>query len=300
MGRIVDVVQGTPEWHEFRRLGLGGSDAPVVEELSPYRTMLDLYLEKRGENTAEEGDGNEFIFAKGHKVEGLIRSEFQLLVKAELNPVCMIHNELDHVRASLDGFHPKHGVLEAKFVGQEAIQQAREGSLPADHYSQMQHQFAVSGADVGTWYGHDGKKTGILLEVRRNEEYIKRLLEKEFLFWERVKTGNKPPLSKRDYLKPEDESLLKELRDAKEFAENAAEQYEKIKGHVINAYGGHPKISGAGIIMYMAEREGTLNLLKVPEIAKAAEAAKNALDPAYIEKFRGKGSTSWTVKVGGK
>lgn len=299
-GIVVDVIQGTPEWHQFRMKGIGGSDSPVVEEISPYKTLRQLFFEKTGKPVESDEDANEFIFARGHKVEGLIRKEFQALVRAEMSPVCMIHPKFDHVRASLDGFSSALGVLEAKLVGQETLGEARQGNLPEHHYSQMQHQFAVTGADVGRWFGHDGKKNGVLLEVRANPQYIDRLLEREHKFWDDVKTGRVPPLSERDYLEPEDTKLLKDLRDAKELAENAAAQYEAVKTHVINVYGGHPKISGAGVKLFKVARQGVLNVLKIPEVASAAEDAKAKLTPEYIESFRGQSSESWTIRINSK
>lgn len=298
-GVLVSLEQNSPEWMVWRKDGIGGSDAPVVEGLSPYRTKRQLFFEKSGKSVLEDDESKKFIFDKGHKVEGMVRKEFEALVGAEMSPVCMEHSEFKYLRASLDGLDSKYGVLEAKLVGKEDLQAAREGNIPVHHYSQMQHQFAVSGADIGQWFGHDGKKAGVLLEVRPNQEYIKRLLDKEHQFWSDLKAGKTPELSERDYLEPEDTTLLKELRDAKELAENAALAFERLKEFVVNTYGGHPKIAGGGIIMFKSTRQGSLNLLKVPEVSQAAESIKTSLKPEYLETFRGKGSESWTVKING-
>lgn len=45
---LVELSQGTPEWHEWRKNGIGGSDATVVEGISPYRTPRQLFYEKKG------------------------------------------------------------------------------------------------------------------------------------------------------------------------------------------------------------------------------------------------------------
>lgn len=296
MARIVDLVQGAPEWLKWRNK-IGSSDAPVVEEISPYRTLLQLFKEKKGQSVIEDDDSKEFIFEKGHKTEILIRKQFQDLMKVEMLPVCMEHEKHDFMIASLDGFDQKLGVLEAKLVGKDVLEAARKGKIPAHHMSQMQHQFEVSGADVGQWFGHDGKKDGVLVVVKSNQEYIKNLVEKEAVFWDMVKAGKAPPLSARDYLEPDDVALLKQLRDAKELAENAGAQYESLKELVVNIYGGHPRIAGAGVKLFKVNRQGTLSLLKVPEIAKVVEATKGALSPDYIEKFRGAPSESWTIRI---
>ena len=36
------------EWHEYRRKGIGGSDAAAVLGLSPFCTARDVYYEKIG------------------------------------------------------------------------------------------------------------------------------------------------------------------------------------------------------------------------------------------------------------
>lgn len=52
---LVDTAQLTrPEWLEYRRKGLGGSDAAAVLGISPFRTARDLYYDKLGVVTADD------------------------------------------------------------------------------------------------------------------------------------------------------------------------------------------------------------------------------------------------------
>lgn len=289
--KTVTLKQGSPEWLEWRRAGIGGSDAPVVLGNSPYRTPRDLYFEKIGKPLPSEDGGKEYIFALGHQVEGLIRKQFQELTQVEMNPACLVHEKFDYVRASLDGFDPRLGVLEAKLVGKAVLEEARDGKIPDHHFAQLQHQMEVSGADLGQWFGHDGKKNGVLVEVRMDGEYIKRLLDLEHEFWERVKSGQEPPLSPRDYLFTED-PLLKELRDAKEHAENAQAYYDTLKQRAIEKHQ-HDRIAGQGVKIYKTIREGALSLKNVPEIKKILD----LLDAEYLKQFRSKPVESWTVRL---
>lgn len=294
----VQLTQGTPEWNAWRLQGIGGSDAPVIDGSSPYRTLRELFFEKTGKgSSSEEDESKEFIFAKGHKTEALIRKQFQDRLGVEIKPICFQHNKFGYLRASLDGFDSSHGVLEAKLVGKEVLEKAStEGEIPTFHYTQMQHQFLVSGADVGNWFGHDGKKTGIVVPIRADMEFIKRLEEREHRFWDDVMNGKIPALSDRDYLIPEDQRLLIELRDAKELAENAQTQYEALRAQAVQFYK-HPKIAGAGLKIFRVTRQGSLDLMAVPEIAAAIDGARGALTPEYLEGFRKKGSESWTVRI---
>lgn len=300
ISKVVEIVQGSSEWLEWRKSGLGGSDAPVIEGLSPYKTKRELFFEKRGERV-EDDDSKDFIFAKGHKTEALIRQEFCSLILAEtgfqieMAPVCLRHPEFEYIIVSLDGRDSKLGVLEAKLVGQEDLRNAREGHLPAHHYSQMQHQFWAAEEEVGQWFGHDGKKNGALVMVKRNEEYIKRYSDKAHQFWFDLRAGKVPAHGPRDYMEIND-PLMQELRDAKILAENAEIAFKIIKDEVTKKYGKHPLLSSIGLKMWEVEREGSLNLLKVPEIEDLVNEAVKELDPKYVETFRGKGSKSWTVK----
>lgn len=283
--KTISISQGTNEWHKWRLSGIGASDAPVIEGVSPYKTPRQLFFEKRGE--VKEQEGNEFIFEKGHKTEGLIRKQFQDLTGVEMKPLCVVHPNFDYIIASLDGFDSRLGVLEAKLVGQEALNDAKNsGSIPRHHFIQMQHQFAVTGANEGQWFGHDGKKTGIVVPVKADQKLIENLLFKEQSFWQDIKDGKIPTLTDQDYLVPEDLTLLNQLREAKEFIENATINYENLKNKIVEIYK-HPKISGAGVKVFKVTRQGSIDYKSIPEL--------KTLENEYLETFRKTGSTSWSV-----
>jgi len=291
--RIVNVTQGTPEWHAFRLLGIGGSDAPVISGDSPYKTRRRLYLVKK-QLEVEAEDDKEFIFAKGHKTEALVRQNFAELTGAEMAPLCGIHEQFDHVRTSLDGFDAaKYGVFEAKLVGRGVLEDAKEfGTIPRHHWVQIQHNMEVAGVDLGQWYGHNGSDNGMLIEVKRDVKFIRTQLEQEHEFWGMVKEGILPALDKRDDLIPNDLAILQELRDAKEFLDNAEANFNAVKAK-LDLYG-HPRVRGAGILAYKSSRQGSLDVKKIPGV-------KSLLDSyteRYVEKFRSAPSKeSWTVTV---
>lgn len=296
LAQIVNIAQNTPEWLAWRRAGIGGSDAPVVLQESPYKTRRELFFEKRG-HPMEIDESNEFIFAKGHRTEKLVRAEFQKLIGEESAPVCLERRDIPFLRVSLDGLSSKRGVLEGKLVGADVLKTALEkAEIPRHHWIQIQHACMVSGADVANWYGHNGMDHGALIEVPADREFIKSLEGKEVMFWEDVTAGRVPALCDRDYLTPTDLTLLDELREAKILADNAKIYFEGLRQKVAEQYK-HPKIMGAGVRMYRAERQGALALNDVPEIATAIENARSGLDPVYVESFRKKPSSSWTVTI---
>ena len=44
------------EWLQWRKKGIGGSDVAAALNLSPYRTMRDLYYDKIGVEAVEPGE----------------------------------------------------------------------------------------------------------------------------------------------------------------------------------------------------------------------------------------------------
>lgn len=274
--RIVNVTQGTPEWHAFRLLGVGGSDAPALEGSCPYRTPLKLYLIK-SQLEIESDEGKEYIFSKGHQTEAKIRRAFQNEINEEVLPLCGIHDTIDHVRTSLDGFEKnKYGVLEAKLVGKRVLEDARdEGIIPRHHWVQIQHNMEVAGVDVAQWYGHNGDNYGVRVPVKRDAKFIREQVEREHEFWGRVGSKNPPALTVGDELTPGDLTLLQEIYDAKVFLDNAQANYDLVKAR-LDEYG-HPRLRGAGVVAFKSSRQGTLDVKKIPGV-------KTLLD-GYTERY---------------
>ena len=42
----IELTQNTPEWLEFRRKKIGASDAPIILEVSTWKTPYQLWLVK--------------------------------------------------------------------------------------------------------------------------------------------------------------------------------------------------------------------------------------------------------------
>ena len=56
---LVDTSTLTEEqWLDYRRLGIGGSDAAAVLGISPFRTARDLYYDKLNIASVVDDDGN--------------------------------------------------------------------------------------------------------------------------------------------------------------------------------------------------------------------------------------------------
>lgn len=295
--KTVELIQGTPEWLSWRLSHLGGSEAAAVRGECPYKTPRQLMAEKLGMPIEIEDDpAKEYIFAKGHQVEGMIRKDFSELIEEEIVPVCIESEAFPIAGASLDGIGKRAGILEAKLVGAAVLERANaSGEIPRHHWIQIQHQFLASDLEIDRahWFGHNGKRTGsrgVLVPVSPDRVFIESLRESEARFWEMLERKEMPPLTDRDYLVPEDDAdriLFEQLLALKRQRDEIDERFNALKEAVAKKFK-HPRLAWRGMQMIRVERSGSINYAKIPEI--------QALKPDYLEQFRGKGSVSWTLR----
>jgi len=184
MPRIERLRQNTPEWHRWRLQGIGASDAPVVMGDAPFRTRRYLWSVKTG-LARESGVGP--AARRGRALEYAARIAYERHTGIQMEPLCLVHDGLQWMRASLDGLSFDGAiVLEIKCPWGNRDQAAlREGKVPAHYYAQVQHQLEVSGAEELHYWSFDGK-AGTLVTVRHDREYVAKLLETETAFWLRV------------------------------------------------------------------------------------------------------------------
>jgi putative phage-type endonuclease len=184
MPRIERLKQNTPEWHRWRLQGIGASDAPVVMGDAPFRTRRYLWSVKTG-LARESGVGP--AARRGRALESSARIAYERHTGIQMEPLCLVHDGLQWMRASLDGLSFDGAiVLEIKCPWRNRDQAAlREGRIPAHYYAQVQHQLEVSGAEELHYWSFDGK-AGTLVTVRHDREYVAKLLETETAFWLRV------------------------------------------------------------------------------------------------------------------
>jgi putative phage-type endonuclease len=99
MPRIERFHQNTPEWHRWRMRGIGASDAPVIMG-APFKTARTLWSIKTG-RMQEEPSGP--AARRGHELEHFARRAYERQTGIQMEPLCLVHAELEWMRASLDG-----------------------------------------------------------------------------------------------------------------------------------------------------------------------------------------------------
>ena len=77
-----DVLVSTEDmqeetWLQYRRNGIGGSDAAAVIGLSPYKTARDVYFEKLGREPEDNNTSGWVAMEVGKRLEDLVAGCFR-------------------------------------------------------------------------------------------------------------------------------------------------------------------------------------------------------------------------------
>lgn len=146
--KIINLIQGTPEWHAHRATHLNASDAPAMLGCSPYKTRAQLV---RGVATGigeEHDDATLQRFADGHRYEALARPIAEQIIGEDLYPCVGTEGKYS---ASFDGLTLlEETAFEHKSLNNDLRACMRdEGNgwgLPKHYQVQMEQQLLVSGA----------------------------------------------------------------------------------------------------------------------------------------------------------
>ena len=179
---------------------------------SHFSTPYKLWQEMVGIRRRE---GENFAMRHGRETEPIAREAYNakfgeafyphcwesdgLLCPIHLTELCecVTRVPLTWMRASLDGLSfDQTEILEVKCpIYATWHLAALEGEVPGHYYGQVQHQLAVTGAKVcNFWSFFEGE--GIRLRVEPDYDYIKRLVVREWRFWNRVQNKEWPKADK--------------------------------------------------------------------------------------------------------
>ena len=144
--QIVNLIQGTPEWHAHRAKHFNASDAPAMMGCSSYKTRSDLVKELANGLDQEVDAATQRRFDDGHRFETLARPLAEEIIGEDLSPCVGTNGKFS---ASFDGItflHDtgfEHKSLNAKL--REAMHEGCTGAdLPLEYQIQMEHQAMVA------------------------------------------------------------------------------------------------------------------------------------------------------------
>jgi putative phage-type endonuclease len=197
--RLVDTKKlDRDQWLEVRKGGIGSSDAAAAVGLNPYKSQLELWMEKTGRTAAngDEPDMDSPLFW-GTLLEPYVAVAYQQKTDRRVRKVNAVlqHPTFPFMLANIDREvvgSPDVQILECKTAGEFGSRLWKEG-VPEYVQLQVQHQLAVTGkavADVAVLLC--GQQLQIH-RIQRDEEVIARLVVLETRFWNYVETDTPPP-----------------------------------------------------------------------------------------------------------
>ena len=186
------------QWLEVRKGGIGSSDAAAAVGLNPYKSQLELWLEKTGRvDTSAEHHGMDDPRFWGTLLEPYVAVAYQQMTSRKVRKLNAVlqHPTLPLMLANIDREVlgcPDVQILECKTAGEFGSRLWKDG-VPEYVQLQVQHQLAVTGkaaADVAVLIC--GQKLEIH-RIERDDEIIARLMVLESHFWGHVESDRPPP-----------------------------------------------------------------------------------------------------------
>lgn len=171
------------EWLRYRKRGIGGSDAGAICGMNPYRTAMDVYLDKTSDNI-EEIDNEAML--QGRDFEDYVARRFMEAAGKKVRKAnVMFYDEANpFMLADVDRLvvGEKAG-LECKTASPFMAKHWEDGKMPVSYQLQCYHYMSVCNADA--WYlavliyGREFK----YYRLERDEAVISDLIRIEEDFW---------------------------------------------------------------------------------------------------------------------
>ena len=204
---IVDTAGlSNDDWLEYRRQGIGGSDAAILFGQSPWETRRGLYYNKIGEKPIIAEEDNFVAKEVGHLLEPLVAELFQketgYRVYKDTNmyrhpdyPFMLVN--LDYMVELPDG---RKAILECKTGSVYTADKWKDGMVPANYETQCRHEMAVMGIDIcfiARLLGNLEDGFGFV-RIDRDEDIENDLIQVEEDFWQYVTAREVPSLEGED------------------------------------------------------------------------------------------------------
>jgi len=155
---IVDLQQGSPEWHEHRAKHFNASDAPAMMGVSKYKTRAQLLREYATGVIAEIDPATQRRFDEGHKAEAAAREIAERMIGEELYPVTgTLAVDGLNLSASFDGI-TMDGLKcwEHKLFNKSLAESMKLNECDPHYYWQLEHQLLVAETDETLFMTSDG------------------------------------------------------------------------------------------------------------------------------------------------
>lgn len=186
-------AQLSPQQHAVRDKGIGSSDAASAVGLNPYKTRMQLWLEKTGREPRPDLSDVEAVHF-GNVLEDVVAHEYMRRNNKKVQRRNVPYVK-DFMVANIDRLVAgENRILEIKTAS--AFQKWDE--VP-DHYRiQVEHQFICADKSEGVLAVLIGGNQYQQFELRQDPDLSQFLIAREREFWECVKTDTPPQPTKAE------------------------------------------------------------------------------------------------------
>ena len=212
------TVLSNEEWLQYRRMGIGGSDAAAVCGVSPWKTARELYQEKAEGIFRDEPEKNWVALEIGKRLEELVVQIF--MRRTGLKPYAVRkmfrHPFYPFMLADVDYFI-KIGedvyVVECKTSFSYRMDEWADGNIPLHYELQGRHYAAVTNTKgvIFLCLHGNSEDTFLMRRIDRNLRQEADLIEQEAYFWNEFVLEKQAP----EYTEPSSlviNSLKKQLQ----------------------------------------------------------------------------------------
>lgn len=171
------------KWLKYRQSGIGGSDASAVIGVNPWKSSIQLYMEKKSDSPKEV---KSFRLELGNRLEGLVAELFTEKTGLKVRNVNGIlkNDKYPFALGNIDrAILGEKAFLECKTTGSYSLKEWQEG-IPIHYEIQCLHYMAITGATHCYIAALIGNSEFLFHKLVRDEESINYLMQIEKRFWE--------------------------------------------------------------------------------------------------------------------
>ena len=175
------------EWLKKRKTYIGGSDIGAIVGSNPYKTTLDVYLDKVSEGEHID-DMNEPAYW-GVQLESVVAEEYSRRTGLEVKKPgeVIYHSKYPHIAANLDGWvNGESHILECKtasFTKSHEWGEVGTEQIPESYLYQVAYYCAITGAtraDIAVLIGGNDFR---IYQYLKNPEMETKLIKAANIFW---------------------------------------------------------------------------------------------------------------------
>lgn len=221
------------EWLKERQKGIGGSDVAAICGVSPYRTPLQVWEDKRG--TLLPREDNDAMFW-GRTLEPVVRQRYTDVTgrPVRVPDGILKHPSIEYMLANIDGFTDDGRLIEIKTTAYSTDWgEPGTDEIPLGYMLQVQHYMIITAFPVADVPVLIGGRDFRIYEVQEDKELQTMLMEKEADFWQMVLSGTPPqPINYQDVIRLYKKSEAKTVTATEEvliWVENLRKSRSSIK-----------------------------------------------------------------------